>query len=37
MPDLTHDVNLTSSVLNFLEDFAKIRVFDVQKLIQKLE
>ena len=28
---------LTSSVLNLLQDFAKIRVFDVQKLIRKLE
>ncbi len=29
--------SLTSSVLNFLQDFAKIRIFDVQKLIRKLE
>ncbi len=28
---------LTSSVLKFLHDFSKIRVFDVKKLIQKLE
>ncbi len=28
---------LTSSVLDFLQHFEKIRDFDVQKLIQKLE
>ena len=27
--------SLTSSVLNFLQDFAKIRAFDVQKIIRK--
>ncbi len=34
---LDQSIFSTSSVLNFLDNFAKIRVFDVKELIQKLE